>query len=119
MHGNHCNYSALIPYSPMTTAPEVVTSVNLNFDDKNTEVTLTVSWSSPSSDVDIIHYKVQYWEDRLPGETLQINGLQTSISLVKERTYRLRVRAVSNIAEGPWSRTYIIGREFVQSIWMG
>ena len=75
---------------------------------------LTVTWSRPSSDVDIVHYKVQYQQGSGPPTTIEIEGLQRTITIVKGKTYQVRVRAVSEIAEGPWSSYITVGREFVQ-----
>ena len=77
---------------------------------------LTVTWSRPSSDVDIVHYKVQYQQGSGPSTTIEVEGLQRAITIMKGKTYQLRVRAVSDIAEGPWSKYITIGREIVQYI---
>jgi hypothetical protein len=90
-------------------APEAVTAVDFTVSENGNDVMLTVTWSRPSSDVDIVHYEVRYQEGNGPSATIEVEGLQTTITIMKGKTYQLRVRAVSDIAEGTWSKYFTVG----------
>ena len=71
--------------------------------------TLKVTWTPPQSDVIISQYQVQY---RKHGATLwrSINPIESGSSTPLRKTlhagtvYEVRIRAVSAIGNGPWSR---------------
>ena len=68
---------------------------------------LNVTWTPPSSDQAILYYEVEYkvstsdsWTSQTPNPTATstvLEGLQIGIS------YKVRVRAVSELGSGTWS----------------
>ena len=68
---------------------------------------LNVTWTPPSSDQAILYYEVEYkvstsdsWTSQTPNPTATstvLEGLQIGIS------YKVRVRAVSELGNGTWS----------------
>ena len=70
---------------------------------------LNLKWSAPSSDRPIQHYQVDYrvgtsgswsrWSSNTTSTSVTLTGLQSGTS------YKVRVRAVSDVGNGEWSNT--------------
>ena len=80
----------------------------------NNKVSLIITWPRPSSEASILYYEVQYWEDRRLQPTAKAYGEQITLNGTVERTYIVRVRAVSTVGRGPWSESD--GRKFMDEI---
>ena len=87
--------------------PSQVTGVG--FVPSANENSLSVKWSRPQSDVQILHYEIRYrsytdsrsWQGPVNATTEMVTLL---ISLVPSASYGVQVRAVSAIGMGLYSR---------------
>ena len=90
------------------TVPAKVAGLSLSLKIKSQAQVLRVTWDSLQSDLTITRYEVQYntgseWRNAAdvtvspPLTATDLEGLQTGTS------YRVRVRAVSDVGDGSWS----------------
>ena len=96
---------------PFQIVPNQVTGVRYTLDNNNNVLTMTVTWSRPSSDVVITRYEILYSEDGTSQSMLRANTEQITITGTVGRSYRIRVRAVSAVGTGEESETITIGRK--------
>ena len=88
-------------------------SVTTSVEDRN--LTLTVSWTIPQSELPITDYEVEY---RRSGTTSWINSTRLSVSPPANSTtltgldagveYVVRVKALSEIGAGAWSEEQMV-----------
>ena len=92
------------------TGPSRVTSVSVTKSAGDGNFALTVSWTTPQSDLPITKYEVEY---RTSDTKSWINSIRLSVSSPANSTvltgldagveYIIRVRALSEIGAGAWS----------------
>ena len=94
--------------------PSKVTGVSVSPTVTLNHPTFHVTWSIPSSDGPIQHYQVDYrvvttgsWNRWSPNPTSTLVTLRSLFGLQRGTSYRVRVRAVSDIGSGIYSN--IIG----------
>ena len=68
-------------------------------------LTLTITWTRPSSELPITHYEVEYKEDNVVQPIVRADNELVVIRGTVGRTYSVRVRAVSAVGTGPWSKS--------------
>ena len=90
----------IVPNKVLLTANQVTTTVTSN------KPSLSITWSAPSSNRPITSYKIQYrsgtsgsWMGTSTGNTRMV----TLENLQLGTLYQVRVRAVSDLGDGPWS----------------
>ena len=70
---------------------------------------LTVTWTVPQSDLVILNYQVEYRRSEntywIPGPNLSLRMTFTNLpALTAGTVYSVRVRAVSAVGDGNWSK---------------
>ena len=98
----------------LSIVPQKVTGVHSTDVQYNNNLSLIITWNRPSSEVHILYYKVQYWEDDEEQPTVRAYSEQITLNGTVGRAYRVRVRAVSTVGGGPWSESD--GRKFMDEI---
>ena len=106
------------------TEPSRVTYVSVTKSVEGRNLTLTVSWTTPQSELPITEYEVEYntsvtaWmRVTLSGSPLATSTFLTSLDT--QAGYSVRVRALSEIGAGVWSeeqRVRADDGEFLQSM---
>ena len=99
------------------TVPSTISKVSLAFGIKRMQHVLFVNWTTPTSDVPISQYHVQYtnetpsWTSAVKVSVSPSAVFATLTGLNADTKYSVRVRAVSAVGSGNWSeeqtvRTY-------------
>ena len=91
------------------TVPSLVTSVAVSKAIRSGKPALRVAWTIPQSDVTISQYQVQYKKRSTDWKAANLSSPDSTTSTLLEAldagtVYEVRIRAVSAIGNGPWSR---------------
>ena len=91
------------------TVPSQVTGVEVSEAIRSGKPALRVTWTTPQSDVTISQYQVQYKRPSIDWRTANLVSPGSTPSTLLEAldtgtVYKVRIRAVSAIGNGTWSR---------------
>ena len=110
----HSNVLYLLCY--LCTVPSQVTVVSVSKAIRSGKPTLSVTWTTPQSDVTISQYQVEYRRSGTNWRAANLVSPDSATSTLLEAldagsVYEVRIRAVSSIGNGTWSeveseRTY-------------
>ena len=91
------------------TAPSTISKISLAIIVKGMQQVLFVNWTTPQSDVAIFQYHVQYTNETLSWTNASTSAVFAILTGVNADTnYSVRVRAVSAVGNGSWSKVQTV-----------